>query len=134
MTLGNVYFAYAAWQELAKLQYSPKVAYALLKYVKRLAEEHAIVEQQRIALIHEITKTEAGAQASIQLNTPEYTEYATKFGEVLATDCDLEKFSMSMDELLESIADSDSALSAQQLSLVEPFMKENDDAIQECCP
>jgi len=122
MKLANVFAAREAWDCVAQLKMRPSVAYKVLKYVRLVGAEFTIVEQQRTSMIYEITGEEPGKPVTIQPQTPEFAEYARRFGEVLETDSDLSQIDMTLEALVGSIDENNAnSLTALQLSTLEPF-------------
>jgi len=123
MKLGEVFQSVQAWSNLASLKMEPKAAYHVLKYTKLVLAEYEIAEKQRVALIREITGTADGQDAQIAPGSPEMVIYAERFGAVMETECDLIRCGLSLDSVLDSLAEGES-LTAQDLALLEPFFLE----------
>jgi len=121
MLLGQVFQSIVAWQKLSAIPLKPKIAYAILKYTRKVTDEHALAEKQRVALIHEITGTKDGEEAKIEPNTPEFSEYVTRFNEIMATESDLEQIDMDLEDVVNALDDKDEALSVSDLAMLEPF-------------
>jgi len=122
MKLGEVFQSASAWQCLASMKMSPKIAYKVLKYMRSVSAEYDIAEKQRVALIHELSGVPEGQPASIEAGTPEIYEYSRRFMEILETNSDLEPLSMSFGEVLEAIsANQENVLSPEAIGLLEPF-------------
>lgn len=126
MKLGQVFQALNVWQIVATMKLrNPKVAYRVLKYLKRVQEEFATAEQQRVAIIRDITGTKDGEDAMIEPDTSQFREYLARFEKVLSLDCDLEKIDMEIDDLLDAAEGGyDNALSPADLAVIEPFFRE----------
>jgi hypothetical protein len=122
MRLYEVFVAKPVLDEVVKLKIAPKLAYRLLKYAKRVLAEWEVVEQQRVALIYEISKTPAGSSASIEPNTPEAAEYSKRFNEVLIVESELAPSDITMSELLDALGESeDNKVSVSELATIEPL-------------
>lgn len=118
MQLGHIFLGMEALKKLSNLPMEPKVAYKILKYIKLVQNEFEIIERQRVSLVHELTGTEPGSNATIELNTVEHLAYVTRFGQFLENESDLSKLDMPFDLLLESIK---SPFTVNELSLLEVF-------------
>jgi hypothetical protein len=121
MNCGQVYQSIAAWGKLASFPLTPRVALKVLRYVKLVEDEHAVIEKQRNVLIRDITKTEEGADVSIKEGTAEYSEFVVRFGELLLQESELPVFDESLDYVLEAVASEDCALTVTELSQLESF-------------
>jgi len=122
MKLIEVVEAIASWQILAAMKVSPRVAYKLLKYTKLVSAEHEIAEKQRVALIHELTGTKEGEDASIPAGSELLKVYASRLSDILETKSDLPQCELTLDEVLDAVcADQANALSTRDLGLLEPF-------------
>lgn len=126
MKLYNVFVAKPILDEVVKLKIAPKLAYRLLKYAKKVLAEWEVAEQQRIALIYEISKAPQGSPASIEPGTPEAAEYGQRFSAVLDVDIELTKSDITMSELMEAIGVSDdNKVSVSDLATLEPLFAED---------
>lgn len=121
MQLGQIFQSIESWRKIASVNLKPKIAYAILKYTKLVSAEHEIADKQRVALIHEITGTKDGENASIEPNTPEFTEYVKKVGEVMSQESDLPGLALSFDEVIDALDGKDNVLSVSDLAILEPF-------------
>jgi len=125
MKLGNIYQSIQAWQILSALKMEPQTAYRVLKYSKLVSAEYDIAEKQRVALIREITGTADGVDATIEPDTPEFTDYVTRFNEILATESDLPLYNGSLFDVLAAIGkNQENELSVQDLGKLEPFFSQ----------
>jgi len=124
MQLGHIFNSIQSWQILSNLKMHPQTAYQVLKYFKLIAAEYEIAEKQRVALVHEITGTKDGENASIEPGTEQFIEYITRFNEILATESDLPQYNGTLDDIIAVIGkDQDNSLSVQDLSKLEVFFK-----------
>jgi len=124
MLLGQIFQSIEAWKKLSAVNMKPAVAYKILKYTKLVAAEHEIAEKQRIALIHDVTSTEEGAEAKIEPGSPEFVEYVTKFNEVMSQESDLPKVEIALDTIVAALDGKDDVLSVSDLAALEPFFLE----------
>ncbi len=123
MKLGEIYQSIGVWQKLANINMKAGIAYKVLKYIKLVTAEYEIAEKQRVALIHEITSTVDGEDASIEPNTPEVVEYGNKVNVIMATESDLKPFAMDFKEVVDAVDEKDESLSIQDLSMLVPFFE-----------
>lgn len=123
MLLGQIFQSLKSWQKLAAVNMKPKLAYQLLKYTKLVSAEHAIVEKQRTALIHELTGTKEGEQAEIKPDSPEIEEYVERFNEVMVTESDLNQIDLDFEEVVNAVDEKGEVLSISDLALLEPFFR-----------
>jgi len=122
MKLGDVFQATSAWNNLGTMKMRPRMAYLVLKYIQALSAEQEVIEKQRVALIHELTNTKEGENAKIEPGTLEFRQYAERFNDILATQCDVQPFEYSLDQVVEGLdEDEGNSLSAQDLAFLEPF-------------
>jgi len=123
MQLGHIFQSIQSWQTLAALKMHPQTAYQILKYSKLIAAEYEIAEKQRVALIREITGITEG-DATIEPGTDQFTDYVTRFNEILATESDLKPYNGSLYDVLAAVGkNQDNALSAQNIAQLEVFFK-----------
>ena len=124
MKLGSVYVAHETFKRLAGLKMPPKVAYRLLKFVRKFDAEYEVVEQQRVKLLRDAAKAKEGQDVTLKAGTPEYSEFIAGFNGVLETDSDLELCPIKMNDLLSALdAEQGNVLSAQDLAAVEGFFE-----------
>lgn len=124
MKLVSVFSANQAFGKLSQMRLSPKIAYAILKYVRKVAAEYEIIEKCRVDLIHELTNTNADESANIEPGTKEHSEYCERFSAILETESDLKVCDIKLDDVIESLSgDSINALTAQEIGALEPFFK-----------
>lgn len=121
MTLGQIFQSTSAWQKLSAINMKAALAYKILKYVKAVGEELAIVEKQRVSLVHEAAGTKPGEDVSLEPGTSEFQEYAEKFGAVLATESDLEPIGLVLAQIVDAVDEKDESLSVKDLAMLEPF-------------
>lgn len=127
MLLGQIFSSIEAWRKLSAIPLKPSVAYKILKYTKFVGAEHEIAEKQRVALIHEVTKTKEGEDAKVEPGSPEFVEYATRFNEVMATEVKFEQIKLNLEDVVELLDDKPDALSVSDLATLEPFFQDCDD-------
>ena len=124
MKLANIYAAREAWQRLAALKLPPHTAYRLLKYVKLVAAEAEVIEQQRMKIRRETTGLADNDNTPVEPNTPEHAQFSVEFGQVLDTESDLKPFSMTLSGLLDLLGkEQGNVLSAQDLGQLEAFFE-----------
>jgi len=76
-----------------------------------------------VALIREITGITEG-DATIEPGTDQFTDYVTRFNEILATESDLKPYNGSLYDVLAAVGkNQDNALSAQNIAQLEVFFK-----------
>jgi hypothetical protein len=127
MKLANVFTAKDALARLAALRMPSKIAYRVLKFTRKFDVEFAIVEEQRSKIIREITGAKEGENASIENGTPEMAKFFESLAPVLDTDCELELCPLSFNDLMEAVdSEEGNVLSAQDLSLLEPFFESDE--------
>ena len=119
--LGQIFQSIGAWQRLSGVNMKPKLAYAILKYSKLVTAEHEIAEKQRVALIHEITKTADGEDAKIEPGTPEFRDYVERFNAVMLTETDLKPLDVVFEKVVNAVDDKDESLTVSDLAMLEPF-------------
>jgi len=124
MLLGQIFNSINAWNKLSGVNMKPRIAYAILKYTRKVSAEHEIAEKQRVMLVREVTKTVDGEDAKIEPNTPEFVEYLTKLNEVMSQESSLPKIRLSLDEVVDALDGKDNVLSVADLAMLEPFFKE----------
>ena len=121
MKLGAILLARESFPRLASLRLPPQSAYRLLKYLKLVAAESEVIEQQRVALLRSVSGISQG-DVALQPGTPEHTAFLNEFDALLGTDSDLKPFGMTMDAMIAAVAaDQGNVLSAADLNQLEPF-------------
>ena len=106
MKLLDVFAGYGALVSLSKCKVPPKMAFALSKYLRLVQAEYDLIEKQRVALLHEATGTRDGEDTSVQYGTPQYIEYAEKFGPLLDSGSDLVICSLNLSDVMDCTSDS----------------------------
>ncbi len=118
MKLGDIYGGFPVLGKIAQIKMNPKRSYLILKYFRILGQEYEMIEKQRVALIHEITRTNDGEEASVKSGSPEFASYVEKFSAVLEVESDIAICALTMDALLEEISD---GLTMQEVGALEPL-------------
>ncbi len=126
MNCGHVFQSITPWKKLAAIQMKPKLAYKILKYVKKVFAENDVIEKQRINMVYEITGTAPGADAKIEPNTPEFETYFKRLNEILAVEIGLEKIDLKFEDVIESVDEKDESLSVSDLATLEEFFVSDD--------
>jgi len=122
MNLGMIYQARESFLRFASLKMPPQMAYRLLKYLKLVDAEQAVLEQQRVKLIHDVSGTVDGENVNLAPGTPEHGRFLAQFNELLRTESDLKPFTIKMDEILAALeAEKGNVLCAADLGALEPF-------------
>jgi hypothetical protein len=122
MKLLSIFMAFPVFGKISQLKMNPKTAYRILKYTRTLGQEYDIIEKQRVSIIHELTNTKDGENASIVPGTSEHELYISRFGSILDVESDIQTFGCSMDEFLDKISDDKASdLTAIEISSIEPF-------------
>jgi hypothetical protein len=121
MKLLNVFTAYPVFAKISNFKMNPKTAYAVLKYARTIGQEYELIEKQRVALIHELTGTKDGENASIEPNTKMHMDYVVAFGAILDVESEVPMFGCSMDCFLDKISDDRANdLTVQEIGSLEP--------------
>ncbi len=126
MLLGQVFQSVGAWRKLSAVNMKPSVAYKILKYTKAVNAEFDIAEKQRVLLIHDITETEDGQDASIEPNSEEFAEYATRLSAVMSQESDLGQCELDFGVVVDALDGKDDVLSVSDLAQLEPFFQTGD--------
>lgn len=123
MKLGYIWNAREAFGRLAQLRKPPKLAYRLLKYLRKINVELDLCETQRQKCVYEAAGENLGAtDINLSPGTPEFDAFIAKFNEFLATDSDLEPLDLGMDALIDGLdSEPGNAMSENDLALLEPF-------------
>jgi len=121
MILGQIFQSLESWQKLSAINMNAAIAYKILKYTKLVTDEYAVIEKQRVALIHEAAGTEDGEEVRLESGTPEFEYYVEKFNAVLAVESDLAVSSVEFSEVVNAVDEKDESLSVQDLGKLEPF-------------
>jgi len=121
MLLGQIFQSMPSWRKLSAVNMKPAVAYKILKYTKAVDAEYEVAEKQRVALIHEITGTKEGEQASIEPDSPMMPEYVGKLNEIMSQEVSLQKIDLDFDEVVSVLDGKDDVLSVSDLAMLEPF-------------
>ena len=133
--LMDVWNGREAWTALSELKKPPKLAYRLMKYMKKFNAELEAAEAGCQAAIYEAAGVEPPALVSIGAETPEYAVFLDKFNAFLRDPSDLETVGISMDELIDGLsADAANRLTERQLALLEPFFTERAPVLQLVAP
>lgn len=121
MKLIQIWVAREAWQRLASLKKSPKLAYRLMRYERRLSEELAVIDAKKNELIEAI----APETKTVNANTLEMAQFIEAFGPFLDADAELQPIDMTLDVLIDAIdAEQGNVLSDSDCAALEPFFKE----------
>jgi hypothetical protein len=120
----------AAWETLSKLKKNPKLAYRLLKYQKKVADELDVCTKHRDKLGRELSGDAPDAPWTIKANTPEAQEFHARFNEFLQGDSDLAWVGLTMDELIDALdAEKGNVLSEEDLEALEPFFTKPEEKV-----
>lgn len=144
MNYGQVSNSISAWQKISGISMKPTLAFAILKYTKKVAEAHELSEKLRISLIHEVTNTKPGTEVSIEPETREFKEYIGGIQAILCEKVDLEPIDIDFEEVINAVDDKDESLSVSDLARLEVFFMCNEEKIvvpgpnkcpdDDCCP
>ena len=122
MTFGELSNSLQAWRRLVALRMKPAIAYTVAKYAKVIAEECDLVNQQREALIRDLTNTKPGEPAKIEEGTEKYAEFQRQYAEIMETKCDVALAPVRLTEVLDSLVESEAtALTPQDLLVLDAF-------------
>ncbi len=121
MNYGQVFRSISSWQKISGISMKPRIAFAILKYTKRVSDEFELIEKQRVALIHEITATEPESEVKIEPDTEEFNKYIAGLQEILIVESDLEPIDLDFEEVINAVDDKDESLTVSDLAVLEPF-------------
>ena len=116
-----------AWEAVAALKKSPKIAYRLLKYEKKVERELKIIAEKQSLLVYELAGVPPPTGNDVVLcdisGEPEKMEQLQKlFNEFLSMTSDLELIGITMDDLVEDLSKHEkNSLSELVIELLEPF-------------
>ena len=123
MKLVQIWNTREAFARLSALKKPPKLAYRLLKYVRKFEVELAACEAHRIKCVYEVAGLEPGTPGiNLLPGTPEFDAFMVLFNLFLANDSDLEPVGIGMETLIEALdAEIGNTLSENDLALLEVF-------------
>jgi len=111
-----------AWAKLVKQELPADLAYKLLKYLRSVDAESAVIEKQRVALLYKFSGAKEGENVTLEPNTLPYAEFVKAFVECLDVESELKPFDMTMTALVEIIAKKpENAVTVERLAQLEPF-------------
>lgn len=116
-----------AWQSVSGLKKNPKLAYRLLKYEKKVERELDVIDKQRTALVYECAGEEPPTPPDVKVVTLEagsdaVKQFTKKFDEFLDGESDLELVGITMQELIDGLAEKDgNAISEADIDALDPF-------------
>ncbi len=122
MKLGNIIQSMDVWRKLAGINMRPQIAYQILRYTKLITDEFKIIEDQRVALLRDITGEKKG-DVQLEMDTPEGREYIQKFNEILGIESELELIDMDFETAITALENTEEVLSVSDLAILEPFFK-----------
>ena len=143
MKLVEIWNSTRAWGALSVMKKTPKLAYRLLKYEKKVERELKVCEKQKDALVYECVGVEPPTPPDMvvvslpptvtvddtenpgetkEVENPQYVEFWKRFNEFLQGDSDLQLVGITMEELIDGLSEKDgNALSEREIELLEPF-------------
>ena len=150
MKLSVIQGSAAGWQALSGLKKNPKLAYRLLKYEKKVEHELKLIEKHRESLVYKHAGMEPPAPGEIkpvsipakitetyandedppvtltrEVTNPALIAYQKEFDEFLDTESDLEWIGITMDELIDGLAEREgNVLAEMDIDMIEPFFTE----------
>ena len=131
MLLGQIFQSIEAWRKLSSVSMSPVIAYKILKYTKRIADEYDIAEKQRVALLYAITGTKQGQEVRLESTDPKFIEYVQKLDEIMSQEVDFSLLELSLEGTVDDLSGKDIMLSASDLAKLEPFFSDAGDSDRE---
>lgn len=136
MNYGQVSQSIPSWQKISGISMKPKLAFAILKYTKKVSEAFDLAEKLRIALIHAITNTKLGEDVKIEPKTEEFNKYISGLQEIMSERVDLELIDLNFEEVVNSVDDKDVSLSVSDLAKLEVFFVciEGKNDVDPACP
>ncbi len=127
MNLGTIFQSVESWRKLSTINMKPKVAFAVLKYSKKVGAEFELIEEKRRELVYEITGAEVGTEVKIEPGSRELVEYMGKFSELLVVESDLEQVDLKLSDVIEAVDEKDEALTVRDLAVLEPFFADHEE-------
>lgn len=121
MNLGTIFQSVESWRKLSAINMRPKVAFAVLKYSKKVGAEFELIEERRKALIYEVTGAKPGTDVRVEPDSKELRAYLEKFNELLAIESDLEQVDLNLSDAIEAVDEKDETLTVRDLAVLEPF-------------
>ena len=127
MLCSQVFQSIKSWQKLSNINMKPKLAFKILMYTKKVADEHKAIDELRVALVHEITNTQPGSEVKIKPDTEEFFKYVKGLQEILLVESNLKPIDLDFEEVVNAVDEKDESLTVADLSALEPFFKCCDD-------
>lgn len=130
MQLGQIFSSLESWRKLSAVNMKPKIAYAILKYTKKVENEAEIVEKQRVSLLHEVSGTQPGAEVKLDPADPGWKLFVEGFNEILTQDSSLGCIQLELCRVIDALDGKDDVLSVSDLARLEPFFSPEVDALK----
>jgi len=134
MNCGQIADSIQAWRKISGINMKPKIALAILKYTKKVSDEHVLIEKQRIAMIHDITGTEPGSEVTIEPDTEVFKAYQNGAREICAVETDLGPIDLNFEEVINAVDEKNETLSVSDLAFLEPFFADRPPNLPDDCP
>lgn len=106
VTLSRLFASREQWAKLARIPKSPKIAFKLARFMKRVLEENwQIIEDQRNEYIKQFSTSGEDETPGIdgKAHPEKLQEFMDTFDEYLKTEIEVKKIDMTMDELIDSM-------------------------------
>ena len=121
MQLRDVYNSQVAWQQLMNSSIGGKMAYTVSKYYNNIERELKSIEKARQDGVKRYGSEDDKGQVSIQEDdTDALASFWTEFNELLDSDIDVDRCTVSMKELTEVLEE----VKPSVLFTLEPFFKQ----------
>ncbi len=124
MLLGHIFQSTEAWRKLSSVSMSPAIAYQILKYTKRVADEYDIAEKQRVALLYDITGGKEGEEVRLEADDPKFAGYVQRLNEIMSQEVDFKPLELSLEGIVAELDAKDVTLTVSDLAKLEPFFSD----------
>jgi len=106
VTLGRLFAAKDQWAKLAKIPKSPKIAFKIAKFMRRVLEEHwQIIEEQRNQYIIQFSTSPESEPPGVdgKKDPKKLQAFVETFNEYLGTEIEIKKIDVKFEELIDAM-------------------------------
>lgn len=132
ISLGRILGGRDQWGKLASIPKSPKMAYTIAKYIKRVISENLeLINTQNNEYIAQFSTAKDGESASVdpERDPKKFAAFMKVRDEYLKTEIEVPRIEMTMDELITAIASNKGALVDESMLMeIEDFFLESVEA------
>ena len=123
MTNREIFESKNAWSGMLQQKLNIKTSFKLMKYVKLVEAEIALINEQKDRLVKEKYGVKGEDEKNFMIPQDKIQDFANELNELLLEESDLPQIDITMEKFIDAISNESNTIKTIDILLLEPFFK-----------